>query len=50
MKKVIYLFLLVTGLFFASCNDESEEIEVIDTELSTDGSEDEDDPASTGGG
>ena len=50
MKKLLYLFMLVTGLFFASCEDTAEEIEVIDTEVATDGSEDEETPAGSGGG
>lgn len=49
MKKLIYLFMLVAGLFFASCEDTTEEIEVIDTEVSTDGSEDDEMPAGSGG-
>ena len=41
--------MLVAGLFFASCEDHLEEIEVIDIEMATDGSEDEEDPVGTGG-
>lgn len=49
MKKVCYLFILAAGLFFTSCEDQMEEIEVIETEVSTDGSEDEEEPLGTGG-
>ena len=42
--------MLVAGLFLTSCEDQMEEIEVIDTEVSTDGSEDEEDPVGSTGG